>query len=428
MPVALLTQALVAGAMNLDSTPTARTMANILGWQSRVRIIVALIYGAATMALQSFDMLLGSVTTILATLAAYIAVTLLTAYLAKRYRNLAEVAVGIAITSDIAFLFAVTGVTSSPAYYSRVLILSFFIVHTSETYFGRAHAMLALMVSALGYVALVANAISGGAAIVFGESLWSVLAFWATGSALVLHYGEIQRRLAKIVALFERAEQGDFTQAYDIENDRYPDAVTRVGRAYNRVQSHLSEMVLNDALTGCLNRRGFDQALAREVARSSRAGSELALIAVDLDDFKKVNDNYGHLGGDVVLGEFGAMMGVGARAGDMVARTGGEEFSILLPDTGIDGAQLVAERLCERIRTHVFIVNGRPVSITASFGVVATRPGRDESDANLKQRADEALYAAKDAGRDQVKVWTPEMRTRMRGTKSGERERAAAKS
>jgi diguanylate cyclase (GGDEF)-like protein len=414
--------------MNLDSTPTARTMANILGWQSRVRIIVALIYGAATMALQAFDMLLGSVTTILATLAAYIVVTVITAFLAMRYRSLAEVAVGIAITSDIAFLFAVTGVTSSPAYYSRVLILSFFIVHTSETYFGRAHAMLALMMSALGYVALVANAISGGAAIVFGESLWSVLAFWATGSALVLHYGEIQRRLAKIVALFERAEQGDFTQAYDIENDRYPDAVTRVGRAYNRVQAHLSEMVLNDALTGCLNRRGFDQALAREVARSARAGSELALIAVDLDDFKKVNDSYGHLGGDVVLGEFGAMMRSAARAGDMVARTGGEEFSILLPDTGIDGAQLVAERLCERIRRHGFIVNGRPVNITASFGVIATRPGRDESDANLKLRADEALYAAKDGGRDQVKVWTPDMRSRMRGTRSGERERVAAKS
>ncbi len=413
--------------MSIDSTPNARTLATILGWQSRVRIIVGLIYAVATMALQAFDMLLGSVSTIALTLAAYVAVTLTTAFIANRYRHLAEVAVGIAITSDIAFLFAVTGVTSSPAYFSRVLILSFFIVHTSETYFGRAHAMLALIVSALGYIVLVANAISGGAAIVFGESLWSVLAFWATGSALVLHYGEIQRRLSKIVALFERAEQGDFTQSYDIENDRYPDAVTRVGRAYNRVQHHLSEMVLNDALTGCLNRRGFDQALTREVARSSRAESELSLIAIDLDDFKKVNDSYGHMGGDVVLGEFGIMLTQAARAGDMVARTGGEEFSILLPDTGVEGAQLVAERLCERVRNHTFVVNGRPVKITASFGVVATRPGRDESDANLKLRADESLYAAKDAGRDQVKVWTPDMRSRMRGTRSGERERTGTK-
>jgi diguanylate cyclase (GGDEF)-like protein len=400
--------------MKFDSTPNSQTFASVLGWQSRVRIVVALIYAAATMALQSVGMLRGNVSTIAFTLLGYIAITGLTAFAAKRMRSGVEIPAAIAITADIAFLFAVTGVTSIPAYYSRVLILSFFIVHTSETYFGRAHAMLALIVAALGYVGLVANAISGGATIVFGESLWSVLAFWATGSALVLHYGEIQRRLSKIVALFERAEQGDFTQTYDISNDRFPDAVTRVGRAYNRVQLHLSEMVLNDVLTGCLNRRGFDQALAREVARSSRAGSELALIAIDLDHFKKVNDTYGHLGGDAVLREFGMMMAQAARAGDMVARTGGEEFSILLPDTGIEGATLVADRLCERVRKHAFIANGKTVSVSASFGVVSTRPGRDESDANLKLRADEALYAAKDDGRDCVKVWSPEMRMKVR--------------
>ena len=391
--------------MSFDSTPNSRTFAAVLGWQSRVRVVVAIVYAAATMALQAVGMLQGRIASIGITLLAYVAITLVMTAAAQRLRGGVGIPVAISILADLGFLFAVTDLTSVPTYYSRVLIFSFFIVHVSETYFGRAHAMLALIAAALGYVALVAAAIRGGASLIFGEALWSVLAFWATGSALVLHYGEIQRRLSKIVALFERAEEGDFTQTYDIQNDRFPDAITRVGRAYNQVQVQLAEMVLNDALTGCLNRRGFDQSLAREVARAGRAGSDLSLLAIDLDHFKKVNDTFGHMGGDAVLREFGKLLTQMARAGDMVARTGGEEFSILLPDTGGDGAANLANRLCERIRQHGFVANGKPASITASIGIVSARPGRGESDANLKLRADEALYAAKHAGRDCVRVW-----------------------
>src|SRR5689334_1716469 len=125
--------------MNLDSTPNSHTLATVLGWQSRVRIVVAVVYAAATMALQSFSMLRGSMSAIALTLLAYIGVTIITTIWAKRFQNMVEFPAAIAITADIAFLFFATGVTSSPAYYSRVLILSFFIVHTSETYFGRAH-------------------------------------------------------------------------------------------------------------------------------------------------------------------------------------------------------------------------------------------------------------------------------------------------
>src|SRR4051812_43102876 len=115
--------------MNFDSSPNSHTLATVLGWQAKVRIIVALIYAAATMVLQAVGMLRGGVTTIAITLAVYVAITVVTTVWARRFESMVAIPAAIAITADIAFLFAVTGVTSSPAYYSRVLILSFFIVH-----------------------------------------------------------------------------------------------------------------------------------------------------------------------------------------------------------------------------------------------------------------------------------------------------------
>jgi diguanylate cyclase (GGDEF)-like protein len=168
-------------------------------------------------------------------------------------------------------------------------------------------------------------------------------------------------------------------------------------------------MVLTDPLTGCLNRRGFDQALAREVARSARAGSELALLALDLDHFKAINDTYGHLTGDEVLRAAGTLLNHTKRAGDVVARTGGEEFAVLLPDTDAAGAFQFANRLCDVLRRHSFppaTAGGPPIRITTSIGVVSGAPLLDSDAAALfSERADIALYAAKRSGRDRVRAW-----------------------
>jgi diguanylate cyclase (GGDEF)-like protein len=173
------------------------------------------------------------------------------------------------------------------------------------------------------------------------------------------------------------------------------------------------EMVQTDPLTSCMNRRGFEQALAREIARSSRAGSELSLLAIDLDHFKSINDSRGHVAGDAVLREAGNLLIQTARAGDIVARTGGEEFSILLPDTPGNGAFHFANRLCDTFREHIFRVNNKEIRLTISIGVVSTdgdRPLVPERGKNLaeemKVRADEALYAAKRTGRDRVRAWS----------------------
>jgi diguanylate cyclase (GGDEF)-like protein len=259
-------------------------------------------------------------------------------------------------------------------------------------------------------LSIVGTLIRQGHTLSWSEELWTVGLFTIAAVVFIIQYGSFQRRLEHIVELFEGAEEGDFTKAYDLGADKTPDAITRVGRAYNRVRLQLASMVLTDPLTGCLNRRGLDQALAREIARSTRAGSELSLLALDLDHFKNINDSYGHIAGDVVLREFGALLVQTARAGDMVARTGGEEFSILLPDTDPSGAYRAGVRLCDSVRAHPFLVNGKRVHVTISIGVVsASGVANDTVGMNLKERADEALYAAKRGGRDRVRVWNEEL-------------------
>src|SRR6185503_3221357 len=180
--------------------------------------------------------------------------------------------------------------SSPPAHYERILILSFFVLHLTESYFGRKYAAVALAAIVASYAVLIAVAIERGAELSWPEQLWSMGLFATAATVFIMQYGRHHQRLERIVELFHSAEVGDFTKSYDVDADRSPDAITRVGRAYNRVRIQLASMVLTDPLTGCLNRRGLNQAIAREIARSSRAGSELGVLAIDLDHFKAIND------------------------------------------------------------------------------------------------------------------------------------------
>lgn len=165
----------------------------------------------------------------------------------------------------------------------------------------------------------------------------------------------------------------------------------------------LLEMNQRDGLTGVYNRRFLESRLDEEFERHRRYGREFSIVLFDIDHFKSVNDGHGHQCGDLVLKNVAATVAAMIRKTDFIARYGGEEFCCLLPETGLDAAELLAERFRTAVAAAVHNWQTRELSVTISLGVAmsgAACPCRD----SLVQRADEALYAAKRAGRNRVVV------------------------
>lgn len=166
---------------------------------------------------------------------------------------------------------------------------------------------------------------------------------------------------------------------------------------YETVVDELDRAARTDALTGLANRREFQERFDYELARASRTGSKLGLIVFDIDHFKRLNDAHGHEAGDRVLASFGEMLRRQTREVDTPARIGGEEFVVLLPDTGVAGVGIVAER----VRTGVEQSFDSYGGLTVSAGI-AISPDSGVSDDCLLRAADRALYLAKDAGRNRT--------------------------
>jgi diguanylate cyclase (GGDEF)-like protein len=168
----------------------------------------------------------------------------------------------------------------------------------------------------------------------------------------------------------------------------------------------VASQAATDSLTGLANRRSFDDELALEWRRAERVGDPLALILVDLDNFKSVNDDRGHQAGDAVLRRVAAILDSGARNADLAARYGGEEFALLAPDTDLLGATKLADRLRGDLEAaKIELPNGKEISITASFGVALK--GTLERPEQLIAAADEALYEAKRNGKNRVVTADP---------------------
>ncbi len=169
-------------------------------------------------------------------------------------------------------------------------------------------------------------------------------------------------------------------------------------------EEQLRKLALTDSLTNIWNRRHFMQLAGHELERAKRYGGALAIMMIDLDHFKAVNDTYGHEVGDQALKKVAEVVGAELRKVDIFARIGGDEFVIALPQTGLEQAVHVGERLRENFSGTPIASGGPSLHITVSIGITVTGQGSPELTTLLKQ-ADTALYDAKNKGRNRVEVF-----------------------
>ena len=288
------------------------------------------------------------------------------------------------------FLLVRQGRNSLPLILGLMIFLHFFWLITGDVEWAGMFwclVMVPLFFHLLGH--------SGGGKLVFVllfPSLW--LLFLPTPGALMPPYTpEISMRF--VVAYVVLA-----WISYLVEFVRYQTRV-RLKQARDRldVQSR------TDELTGLANRRGFKEYLGQQEKRGDQGRGWYAVIVGDLDDFKAINDRYGHEVGDAVLRQVGATLKGIVRDVDLVARWGGEEFLLLLVDTDRDGALVLAEKILAKIDHSTIRVADLEISVTMSLGVDAQQPGRSLSAA--LRNADRAMYLAKERGKNQVVAHQP---------------------
>ncbi len=173
-----------------------------------------------------------------------------------------------------------------------------------------------------------------------------------------------------------------------------------------KVQEEMLRLVHTDPLTGIANRNTFFTAINSELKRFKRSRRHFAMLLIDIDHFKKVNDDFGYDAGDRILVEISRVMESCLRETDLVARLDGEEFGIFLPDTPEEGAYWVAERICREVSKHCFFVDNSviPVHSTVSIGVSSTKDKASPTVADIYKQADTRLYIAKHTGRNQVSM------------------------
>jgi two-component system cell cycle response regulator len=184
-------------------------------------------------------------------------------------------------------------------------------------------------------------------------------------------------------------------------------------------QRQMYESALRDGLTKVFNKKYFTDYLEKEFAYAARHGSPLALIFLDIDYFKRINDTHGHPAGDFVLSELSQLMATLVRTEDVLARFGGEEFTVLCRGTDMEGARIVAERLRRTVEAHTFTFGAKTIPVTISLGIAAIPDTSVADHAQFLAASDKALYEAKRTGRNRVCIHGTETTPKPEKRKTG---------
>lgn len=308
------------------------------------------------------------------------------------------------LTADIAALAGFCYLTSAPAQLHRILLLGFLSMQLGVFYFGRGHGSLAAALTVLAYLVLslgVPPFITGPRPSTLSVG-FNVILFAIISTVLIYTFGSFRERMDALRMYCKFVERGEAATLPPLGAERWPDELTLLARSFQSMYVRLADQIGSDPLTGCMNRRSLESRLRVDLRHARRRASTVAVAAIDLDHFKEINDSRGHPVGDIVLQQLAGLMKQTARDTDAVARFGGDEFVIILPDTGWQGALTFAERLRRRVDDYNFGPPGTPMSITISVGVALGRGNDPISTDMLLKEADTALYKAKVAGRNRV--------------------------
>jgi diguanylate cyclase (GGDEF)-like protein len=387
-------------ALSLDRLALRR---DVMRWQRPIRLAILVAILGLALSLGTEDHA-RTIPMALGISAAYVALVLFGASAAGREAARGTRWPAIQATADILTIAALVWSAGAPAESALMLVPALLVVQFGAYYHGRSLGTWCAVLAASSYL-LVAQVLPSwmpGPRESLRHTVLTAAMFALASVLLIVAHAGFRARMDHLRLFCRLVEEGDLAPTVPLGTDRRPDDLTLLARSFDAMRTRLAEQIGTDPLTGCLNRRALETRLRSEWRQAKRRGTTVAVLAIDIDHFKQINDTRGHPVGDVVLQEIASIFKATARDTDAVARLGGDEFVVVLPDTGWQGALTFAERMRRKVEEFAFGADTGTVRLTISLGVALARGTDPVSPDVLLQEADRSLYKAKSGGRNRI--------------------------